>query len=65
MNRTSIKPFLILSGIVLGLIMMWAGSSFNLANSLRITLLFGGAFLAFAAFAYCGYQLYKIISDKF
>ena len=59
------KPYLILSSIVLGLLMMWAGSVFNIINSIKISLLFGGAILLMAACAYCGHQLYKAISEKF
>ncbi|WP_216846681.1 hypothetical protein [Mucilaginibacter sp. L196] len=59
------NPSLILGSIVLGLLMIWAGSSFDFANSFKITLLFGGALLVMAACGYCGYQLYKIISGKF
>ena len=59
------KPYLILCSIVLGLLMMWVGSAFNIINSIAIPLLFGGALLLMAACAYCGNQLYKIISGKF
>ena len=64
MNKSTIKPFLILGSIIIGCLMMWIGSSSDLINSIRIPILFGGALLALAAFAYCGYLIYKIISNK-
>lgn len=59
------KPSLILGCIVLGLLMMWVGSSIDLINSVKVLLLFGGTLLVMAACGYCGYQLYKVISNKF
>lgn len=62
--KLSINPPIVLGSIVLGLFMMWLGSSFEFILWLRLVLLFGGTIILMCISGYCGYHLLRILKSK-